>query len=248
MRRLFTFGCSFTKYCWPTWADILGKEYEYFENWGCPGAGNQYIFNSLIECIKKNNISKNDTIIIMWSSLGREDRWIKSRGWVTPGSIYNQTEYSQEFVTKWADPKGYLIRDIAYISAVKIILESIGCNWEFISMVPIDYYDDSNIRSGKLIINDEIKTLYSSELSAIKPSIFTVIFKNNWASRAKYKPELPDDHPTPAEHLLYLNAVLPNYTISKSTEQLVKDVEVNVILDKPFDWAVWGHPITIERF
>ena len=45
--RLFTFGCSMTKYYYPTWADILGKHWEYFENWAEPGGGNQFIFNSL---------------------------------------------------------------------------------------------------------------------------------------------------------------------------------------------------------
>lgn len=34
MTRLFTFGCSFTKFFWPTWADILGQEFDYYENWG----------------------------------------------------------------------------------------------------------------------------------------------------------------------------------------------------------------------
>ena len=37
MSRLFTFGCSFTNYAWPTWADFLGLEFEHFENWGVSG-------------------------------------------------------------------------------------------------------------------------------------------------------------------------------------------------------------------
>ena len=38
--RLYTFGCSMTSYFYPTWADILGQEFSYYENWGEPGAGN----------------------------------------------------------------------------------------------------------------------------------------------------------------------------------------------------------------
>ena len=42
--RLIVFGCSFTDYAWPTWADIiaydLGCEYE---NWAQGGGGNQQI-------------------------------------------------------------------------------------------------------------------------------------------------------------------------------------------------------------
>jgi hypothetical protein len=71
---LFTFGCSFTEYIWPTWADILGREFEYYENWGKAGGGNQYIFNSLIECHLRNQLTKDDTVIIRWTSPDREDR------------------------------------------------------------------------------------------------------------------------------------------------------------------------------
>ena len=45
-KRAFVFGCSFTQYYWPTWADILGREFNKFENWGQCGGGNQFIFNS----------------------------------------------------------------------------------------------------------------------------------------------------------------------------------------------------------
>ena len=81
--RLFTFGCSFTEYRWPTWANILGQNFDQFENWGQPGGGNTFILNSLMECINRNIIQANDTVIIMWTSIGREDRWVKGRGWVT---------------------------------------------------------------------------------------------------------------------------------------------------------------------
>ena len=30
--RLFAFGCSLTRYHWPTWADILGQSYYEFQN------------------------------------------------------------------------------------------------------------------------------------------------------------------------------------------------------------------------
>ena len=59
MSRLFTFGCSFTHWSWPTWADILGREFDEYENWGQRGGGNVFIFHSLIECYKKNKLNKN---------------------------------------------------------------------------------------------------------------------------------------------------------------------------------------------
>ena len=121
----FAFGCSFTSYYWPTWADIFGKEFEYFENWGQSGGGNQFIFNSLMECVVKNKISKDDTVIIMWTNISREDRYVNHK-WITPGNIFNQSTYTQDFIKEFADIRGYLIRDLNTIFATQNILKSIS--------------------------------------------------------------------------------------------------------------------------
>ena len=44
-KRVFAFGCSFTCYRWPTWADLIGKQCEgaEFRNYGKSGAGNLFI-------------------------------------------------------------------------------------------------------------------------------------------------------------------------------------------------------------
>lgn len=53
MSRLFAFGCSFTHYKWPTWADIVARDFKVYENWGRGGAGNFYPYSALIECHTK---------------------------------------------------------------------------------------------------------------------------------------------------------------------------------------------------
>jgi hypothetical protein len=63
MSRLFTFGCSFTNYRWSTWADILAPEFGEFYNWGQRGAGNHFIFNSVMEADQQNNFKDGDTVI-----------------------------------------------------------------------------------------------------------------------------------------------------------------------------------------
>lgn len=181
--RLFTFGCSFTQYDWPTWADILAREFDQFENWGKLGAGNHFIFNSLIECHIRNIISAEDTVAIMWTSIGREDRWVRGRGWVTPGSIYNQFEYDNSFVKKWADPTGYLIRDLAFVSAARQILDSIGCRYYFFSIVPFEYYDDSQDPDQTFSLDKRVVALYNKDISWIKPSVYEVVFNRDWYSR-----------------------------------------------------------------
>lgn len=187
MSRLFTFGCSFTNNRWPTWADIVGRGFEYYKNWGKEGAGNSFIFYSLIECIKREQITSQDTVMIMWTNIGREDRYIRNRGWITPGSIYKQDTYDKNFVEQFADPTGYLIRDMANVAAAKHILESIGCKFYFLSTVPLSMPDD-NV-DDRFSIDNRINDLYKEEISCIKPSVYSVVFNDDWYSRTGFVDE-----------------------------------------------------------
>ena len=180
MTRLFTFGCSFTNSIRPTWADIVARQYKEFQNWGQAGAGNSFIFYSLMECNKRNRITQDDVVMIMWSSIGREDRYVNGE-WLTPGSIYNQTDYNADFVKKFTDPTGYLMRDAAHLAGAKAVLDSIGCQYYFFSIVPFNVPDDNIF---KIFTTDhKIEKLYAEEFSIVKPSVYETIFDCNWYSR-----------------------------------------------------------------
>jgi len=183
-QRFFAFGCSFTNSKYPTWADIVGRQYKMYSNWGQAGAGNSFIFYSLMECHKRNAITRDDVVMIMWSSIGREDRWVTGEKWITPGSIYNQTTYNEDFVAKFADPTGYLIRDMAHLTAAKAILDSIGCEYKFFSIVPFNVPDDNIFKIFS--IDNKITTLYADELATVKPSVYEAVFNCDWYSRRGY--------------------------------------------------------------
>jgi hypothetical protein len=180
MSRLFAFGCSFTNYRWPTWADILGREFSYYENWGKCGAGNHFIFNSLNECILRNNITHTDTVIIMWTNISREDRYINNT-WQSSGNIYTQKYYDQQFIEKYVDEKGYLIRDLAFIHSAKKLLEHIGCNHIFLSMVPITNFNQYIPKNLSDV--DDVVNLYKDVIDFIRPSVYEEIFQFDWHSR-----------------------------------------------------------------
>ena len=180
MTRFFAFGCSFTRGLYPTWADIVARQYDHYENWAQPGAGNSFIFYSLIECHKRKKFTADDMVMIMWSSIGREDRYVKQE-WITPGSIYNQTEYSEDFVNKFADPLGYLIRDSAHIAAAKSLLDSIGCAYKFFSIVPFDVPDDNIFQIFSA--DKRVFDLYREEFAVIRPSVYQTVFGCDWYSR-----------------------------------------------------------------
>jgi len=73
MGRLYTFGCSFTSYLWPTWADIIGTQFDHFENWGRASFGNQFISQQVVECDILNDLGPDDTVVIVWSDHLRWD-------------------------------------------------------------------------------------------------------------------------------------------------------------------------------
>lgn len=184
MTRFFAFGCSFTRSKNPTWADIVARQYDHYENWAQAGAGNSFIFYSLMECNKRNKITRDDVVMIMWSSIGREDRYVDGN-WLTPGSIYNQTDYDETFVKKFADPTGYLLRDSAHLAGAKSILDSIGCKYYFFSIVPFNVPDDNIFKIFS--IDHKITDLYKEELCTVKPSVYETVFNCNWYSRIGIK-------------------------------------------------------------
>lgn len=232
MSRLYTFGCSFTQYWrWPTWADALGQEFDHFENWGLCGAGNSYILWSLIECNQRNRLNAGDEVWIMWSNTSREDRYVDNR-WVEGGNIYWTTgsQLPAEYVKKFACERGYLIRDMANIAAAKQLLEHWGCKFKFLSMVPLTKtnetiglgYNPDDRRSS----DQDVRDLYQDVLSTIAPSVLELIFNGEWWSRPGGIPldgeTKRDFHPTPLEHVEYLDLVAPGVLSDATREWMTK--------------------------
>jgi hypothetical protein len=280
--RLFSFGCSFTRYHWPTYADILAQGYKEFFNWGQSGAGNFFIFNSLVECHKRHEIKSTDTVCVMWSSIAREDRYVKGN-WLLSGSMYSQDIYDTNFIEKFSDPTGYLLRDLSLISATKSMLDQIGCKYYFFSIVPLACFED--MFEKWFGIDKKIINLYNEEIAVIKPSVYEVVFNNNWHSRVGYRnfndlkenyeycrgADWPsswveffdlynnnklgkleneildkfefrnklirtDYHPVPAEHLEYLQNVVPEINISDRTIAWINNINEKVLKQEYFSW------------
>jgi len=191
------------------------------------GSGNSLIFYSLIECHQRNGITENDDVYIMWTNTSREDRYVDDR-WLTLGNIYwnDGNELPREYLKKFTCERGYLIRDLATITSVKHLLDHIGCQYKFMSMVPLTQTNqDSELGENpadSLGPDSDVRQLYSSTLDTILPSVYETVFNNNWASR----PGIPDSfdaarrdfHPTPTEHVMYLETVLPDVELTNNTK------------------------------
>lgn len=126
--RLFCFGCSVTQYHWPTWADIVGTQWKQFENWGEKGAGNQFIFNSIIECDAKNKFNKNDTLAIMWSNPVRQDYFCVNKWTHHTDTLSENNELSHCL-------DGYWLTTFSYIYAIDQLLKNRGVDYRMFSWI-----------------------------------------------------------------------------------------------------------------
>jgi hypothetical protein len=236
--RIWTFGCSFTQFPWPTWADILIKEVEEKkhkgENWGRCGAGNLYIASKIWECNARNKFGPNDWVFVQWSGFTREDRYTGS-GWSTPGNIFSQNVYNDKFVNDWANPKFYALRDCTLITSTRLALAQLGVNQLHWSMMPLTQTNSCN-PSHKVDDVTEVVNLYDVNLDL--PSMMEYLdlldhgeiaakkrLKTKWRNG---EPVLAEWHPTPWEHEKYINECitprvpwLSNSGISDSTKNFV---------------------------
>jgi hypothetical protein len=239
MTRFFAFGCSFTQYHWPTWADCIGKEYGIYENWGNCGSGNHYIFNSVFECNQRNRFTENDTVIVQWTNSLREDRylilsdqfkfnnwpeanWRNRNGWINPGNLHTQNFYDNDFVFKYVvgSERGFLIRDLAYMQAVKSLLDNVGCSYKFLSMTPLMQL---NQFTNETFNCKDVINLYENVLSIIQPSFFEVLFDCNWNSRRPIH-KIQDNHPLPTEHLEYIDLIMPEFSINEGVRSYCQEI------------------------
>lgn len=71
MHKIHTFGCSFTQYSYPTWADFIQMHYTDIEviNQALPGYGNDIIKKQL------NLLDKSEHVLIMFTGCGRESNF-----------------------------------------------------------------------------------------------------------------------------------------------------------------------------
>ena len=168
MKRLFTFGCSYTSYAWPTWANLLSINYDEFHNWGLAGVGNRAIAERIAEAHQRHTFTKDDLVIVQWSSHLRND-WFhetslpeRRANWKTAGSIFNyinQSLYDKKWVETFFYEPAYLMHTLNHIVLTQGFLNSLGCEWYMTSIGDIrNMGDDFRDAPGS-----GEKRVYSSE-------------------------------------------------------------------------------------
>jgi len=208
-KRFFAFGCSFTSHCHPTWADILSSEMpdaEYY-NFGQGGSGNLMISNRVAQANLKFNFNEDDLVIVMFSTMCREDRYIDG-WWRTNGNIYNQRYYDKKFVKKYCDPIGFVVRDMALLEMTQSYLNALPCQTVFLSLADMSYEAGLLTETTELDFDNEptlvkLKQTYN-ELnfpSVVDSELFGfegITLKDKSGKKRR------DGHPTTQDHLDFL--------------------------------------------
>ena len=235
-KRIFCFGCSFTNWDMPTWVNILEHHYKDTKtvyNFGRAGAGNYYIFNTIVEKSLEYNFTKDDLILIQWSGFLREDRF-KDGNWTTPGNIITQNYYSPSVVNDWFfDEEGMTKRDYSYIHSIQKMLESDNIDYEMFSMNGIQPICQYNTYVPETPVFNKLTTLYHDTLIKLNPSMYDIIYGvgvdfdcNFHSNMIKGK---QDHHPLPTQHLLYLEKVF-QFNPSDETRTYVDNITKELLL------------------
>lgn len=233
--RIFTFGCSFTEYSWPTYADFLAYDLNIpLYNFGAAGAGNEYIANTVLQYDTTFGFKNSDLVIVQWTSLLREDRFFPEFGkrgsWVLKGYLGNNFDWhSIEFLKYYISYSNCMIKQFPLISAVQTLLEK-KTNPIFLTMSNLDQTPDNFERE---ICKKAIK-IYKPMLNNINPSFTSTLWNNNFDNaklnnfQSTFGGEFSECHPSPFEHFAYIENALQHY-FRKETRNKVKDIENNLI-------------------
>ena len=244
-KRFFAFGCSFTSYLWTTWADIVAAAYpgaEYF-NLGRGSTSNQLILYRMMEADQLYNFNKEDLIIVQWTGVTRETIW-KDGYWRGGGNVYNDVALSKEYLDNYTSILNYMIRDHSIIKAVQSFLSSKPCTHYQICMLPpskTEYMESIELNSQDI---EYLAKLYKPCIDLIKPSYMEIIFNNEFSEHSRPLKRLDDGkivndwHPTPAEHLTYIETVLPEIPITQEIRNNVQvDTDIIMAPGKINSWA-----------
>jgi hypothetical protein len=164
-KRLFVFGCSYSAYIWPTWADFIGIGFDEKWNYAQPGLGNRAIFERLVQAISKHKITADDTVLVQWTHHTRFDWHLnrdildRGQGWQTQGSLFvgrNTKFFGRDWMQKFFDEESYYMHTFNFILGAKYVLENINCTWKFTQLLDLEKYgsEDSTFEKYDGIVNN----------------------------------------------------------------------------------------------
>jgi hypothetical protein len=87
----------------------------------------------------------------------------------------------------------------------------------------------------------DVYDLYQGVLQEIAPSVWETVFGGDWFSGTgipdSFDPSRRDFHPTPLEHILYLDRVWPDHPVSDTTRTWAAEQQHLLLNNKKLTWT-----------
>lgn len=199
--NIFTYGCSFTSYNWPSYADILGLQYKVY-NRGTSGSGNERIFHSFMRDVKYNHISANDLVILQWSGTNRFNYLTPKGKWIGDGNLLlpqNKSIYNK--IKGWYNPDYENEKNINLILGAEAIAKQIGCKIIEMSLHPLSGID-------KKFLENDLQNTYHGEYQFTEFPWKTILNST-----------FVDNHPTVLQHYDIAKSIAKQLTLSFDIEE-----------------------------
>lgn len=158
---IYTFGCSMTKWYWPTWADWLQVYDQPVTNLAFKGYGNSNFYWGIMDRI--NTFTPDDHIIVAWTQNHRLNVWY-DRYWVdekdvlgffpdTNGRLWysDKTPYTGLYRTHPEYQTSYtnmVVDNLQLMLSTQMLLEKVGCKYTMVT-VNNPWWDGRPIYSPK---------------------------------------------------------------------------------------------------
>jgi hypothetical protein len=224
MGRIFTFGCSFTNYAWPTWADIILKKNEGF-NLGICGGGYDMLLYRILETDRTYKFTKEDRIIVIFTTPNRWDTIIGSYEhprWGSHGAVLNSL--NSKYLNKLYCIDGLQHNSFYNMWLINDYLKNKNLNYLLGSL---DQVFNSNEK--KLVNEDTVKLIEYVQESVnldLKDFFSYLNYSFNGETNKTWGNQM-DYHPRPTQHFNWVKDILlPKLDINlKVTEDEILEIE-----------------------
>lgn len=256
MGRIFAFGCSFTSYHWPTWADIYAHDNpdkDYY-NYAAQGLGNVAISTLVLEADLRYNFTEEDEILILWSGVNRNDIYYTHRRWDQgSGSVLHlHPPYDKNYIDKfWCLENDYIKTMTSMIYVNKLYNKFTKIQDTIVEKSNLDNEINATGISTEQKQNlKKIKYLYEPELPKMKRGFHTMYYKKDYFKRFN------DTHPEIKDHINFLKTHgikisnstveyflnMDNYIIAKvAANRHNKDIIPKLLIQNNFEWDRGKH-------
>jgi len=202
MSRLIVSGCSFTNYFHPTWAWFLSSAYTETYNYGQSGAGNEYIYHSIVDADTDLQLNKDDTVVIAWSGYYRFDRFKKFDEcikWQTDGDWSHDTNFKT--LEQFVNDEGWIRKSVNYITATARYLKSKNIKYVFASLYDLNIKFDNKVHADPYVV--KLLTNIKNDNFIYPEGLHQFVFRN----REQTKNKLVGSHPNLTEHQLLASGI-----------------------------------------